>query len=364
MARCRSYVELPYTLPQDSTLFLLLGEDTPDIWKRKLDWVAERGGMALINVHPDYLCFDQSSNSRVYPARLYAEFLDYAKSKHGGRYWHALPRDIAKFVNANHSVFPERIALHVEVAAPVAKKIWIDLENTPHIPFFNPIMRELRARGHEVVLTARDAYQTCEMADLYGLEYERIGHHYGKNHLKKVWGLLARSSQLIPFARRERPDLVAESRFAHPEPISRILGIPTVSIMDYEHTASLSLAKSQWLINPEIVASKGEHIRHYSGIKEDVYVPDFKPDPPLQGAARPRRRSGRRDRAPSSHRSPLPQPRGRDPLRHFMDRACATPGVKSILLPRNKRQEPRSARSPRNGSRTTRPSSPRASSMA
>ena len=37
------YVELPYTLPQDSTLFLVLGEKTNDIWKRKLDWVARHG---------------------------------------------------------------------------------------------------------------------------------------------------------------------------------------------------------------------------------------------------------------------------------------------------------------------------------
>src|ERR1035441_289422 len=33
------YVEMPYTLPQDSTLFLLLGERQPDIWFQKLDWI-------------------------------------------------------------------------------------------------------------------------------------------------------------------------------------------------------------------------------------------------------------------------------------------------------------------------------------
>ena len=47
----RGYLELPYTLPQDSTLFLLLSEKTTEIWRRKLDWIAEHGGMALINTH-------------------------------------------------------------------------------------------------------------------------------------------------------------------------------------------------------------------------------------------------------------------------------------------------------------------------
>src|SRR5262245_14369721 len=54
----KPYVELPYTLPQDSTLFLLLNERGIDVWKRKLDWVAAHGGLALINVHPDYMDFD------------------------------------------------------------------------------------------------------------------------------------------------------------------------------------------------------------------------------------------------------------------------------------------------------------------
>ena len=43
------FVELPYTLPQDSTLFLLFRESTTDIWMRKLDWVAQQRGMALLN---------------------------------------------------------------------------------------------------------------------------------------------------------------------------------------------------------------------------------------------------------------------------------------------------------------------------
>src|SRR5208283_1150115 len=44
------YVELPYTLPQDSTLFLVLRERTPEIWLRKLDWIVQHGGMALVDV--------------------------------------------------------------------------------------------------------------------------------------------------------------------------------------------------------------------------------------------------------------------------------------------------------------------------
>ena len=93
------YVELPYTLPQDSTLFLVLGETTPEIWMRKLDWIAENGGMALVIVHPDYVSFNGSRQTTTdYPAELYREFLTYVKTKYSGEYWNALPKEVAKHV--------------------------------------------------------------------------------------------------------------------------------------------------------------------------------------------------------------------------------------------------------------------------
>jgi glycosyltransferase involved in cell wall biosynthesis len=93
------YVELPYTLPQDSTLFLVLRESTPEIWMRKLDWIAQHGGMVLLDVHPDYISFNGSPQTTTqYPVALYRQFLDYVKTKYAGQYWHALPRQVAAFI--------------------------------------------------------------------------------------------------------------------------------------------------------------------------------------------------------------------------------------------------------------------------
>ena len=92
------YVELPYTLPQDSTLFLVLGEKTNDIWKRKLDWVARHGGLALVNVHPDYTAFGDRVSRAEFPVILYEEFLAHVSAQFGDAAWRALPRDIAQFV--------------------------------------------------------------------------------------------------------------------------------------------------------------------------------------------------------------------------------------------------------------------------
>ncbi len=90
------YVELPYTLPQDFTLFAVLRERGPGIWKTKLDWLAAHGGMALLNVHPDYVDFgEQSRNGSTYPVDWYREFLEYIAGKYHGLIWNALPREVA-----------------------------------------------------------------------------------------------------------------------------------------------------------------------------------------------------------------------------------------------------------------------------
>jgi glycosyltransferase involved in cell wall biosynthesis len=90
------YVELPYTLPQDSTLFLVLRETTPQIWLQKLDWIAAHGGMTLVDVHPDYMSFDGGRHSnREYPVRLYVELLQHAIRKHAGQFWNPTPRELA-----------------------------------------------------------------------------------------------------------------------------------------------------------------------------------------------------------------------------------------------------------------------------
>lgn len=91
------YVELPYTLAQDFTLFVLLREKNIDIWKKKLDWIAKNGGMALVNTHPDYMCFDGNPGLEEYPVQYYQDLLDYVQDRYAGQYWHVLPREVAGF---------------------------------------------------------------------------------------------------------------------------------------------------------------------------------------------------------------------------------------------------------------------------
>jgi glycosyltransferase involved in cell wall biosynthesis len=97
--RPRGYVELPYTLVQDFNLFIVLQEKTIDIWTRKLAWIAQQGGMALTDTHPDYMAFGAGPITKgdEYSVAHYRHFLEHIRETYEGKYWHALPRDVAAF---------------------------------------------------------------------------------------------------------------------------------------------------------------------------------------------------------------------------------------------------------------------------
>jgi hypothetical protein len=172
------------------------------------------------------------------------------------------------------------------VTAPPGRsaKIWIDLDNSPHVPFFAPIVEELEHSGHKILLTARDCFQVCELADLHNLTYRRIGRHYGKNLLWKLAGLCWRSLQMVPTVLRDKPALALSHGSRSQLLVANLLGIPSVTIADYEFARIWTLVHPTWVLTPEMIAdstihARKEHILKYPGIKEDVYAPRFNPDP-------------------------------------------------------------------------------------
>ena len=98
----KGFLEMPYTLPQDHLLFVILKEKNINIWKKKLDWIAEKGGMALVNTHADYINFDGGKlGDEEYPISYYFDFLNYVKQKYCDQYWNVLPADVVRFWKNN-----------------------------------------------------------------------------------------------------------------------------------------------------------------------------------------------------------------------------------------------------------------------
>ena len=110
------------------------------------------------------------------------------------------------------------------------------IDNPPHVPFFLPIIDELRAQGIEIILTARNIYQDGELLEFFQLPCKVIGRHYGKNKFLKVAGNCLRTVQLAPTAAGSRPDLAVSHGSRAQLLISKAMRIPTMMLHDYEHS--------------------------------------------------------------------------------------------------------------------------------
>ena len=164
--------------------------------------------------------------------------------------------------------------------------IWIDMDNSPHIPFFDPIIRELAQRGYLITITIRDCFQVAGLADLHGLSYSRVGKHYGKNRMLKIGGTVYRSLQLSRIALKVGASMALSHGSRSQMLASKLLRIPSMMIGDYEHAKAFPLIYPDCLVVPEIIEDTMitmpvKWIRKYPGIKEDVYVPDFSPEPKI-----------------------------------------------------------------------------------
>lgn len=222
-------------------------------------------------------------------------------------------------------------------------KIWIDLDNSPHVPLFKPIGLELNRRGYEVLFTARDCFQVCALADLHRLSYVKVGRHWGKNKVMKGLGLLCRALQLVPATLRFRPDVALSHGSRSQMILCTLLRIPMVVMFDYEHAKPFPGTRPDWMIVPEALPEEGmlrdrERVGRYAGIKEDVYVPDFVPDPGVLP-----RLGIHEDEIVVTLRPPATEAHyfRQESLELFegtMERLGSAPGVRVVILPRNDKQ--------------------------
>ncbi len=223
------------------------------------------------------------------------------------------------------------------------KKIWIDLDNSPHVPFFLPIIDGLKDAGHQVFLTARDSYQVCELLELHNLTCRVVGRHYGKRHLLKLLGTGLRALQLLPLVIRERPDLAVSHGSRGQFLIAWLLRIPTIIMFDYEFVNSTGFLRPDWLFVPEVIPAERlsqapDHVFRYPGLKEDVYVPRFKPEPGVRdflGVGKDELMVTVRPPATEAH---YHNPEGETFLAECLQFLLEQSSSRVVLLPRNEKQ--------------------------
>jgi predicted glycosyltransferase len=231
-------------------------------------------------------------------------------------------------------------------------RIWIDLANSPHVPFFAALAGEFARRGHAVEFTARRYAQTLELAGAAGLGPAVRGGHGGGRLSGKGANILGRAWSLARWARGRGFDLAVSHNSYSQIPAARALGLRAVTLMDYEHQPANHLAfrLASRVVVPEAFpeealrrfGARPSKVRRYRGIKEDVYLADFEPDPTFAASLR-----GRFGVDASSDTLVVVRPPASEALYHrfenelfeeLLNRLLAREGVKVLLLARTDAQ--------------------------
>jgi hypothetical protein len=104
-------VELPITLVQDHTLFVLLRSTDEAVWVQKTEYLRERGGMALLLTHPDYMEGERELGA-------YERYL--ARFSEDAEVWRALPNEVSSWWRRRAASKLERTAQGWRVMGPAA----------------------------------------------------------------------------------------------------------------------------------------------------------------------------------------------------------------------------------------------------
>lgn len=235
-------------------------------------------------------------------------------------------------------------------------RIWIDLANSPHVPFFRALVDRFNVTNHEVVLTARDFAETVALANAAHLDPTVIGGHGGGKLSGKAGNLVQRGLALARWARGKKFDIALSHNSYSQILAARALSLPAITLMDYEHQPANHLAFrfASRIIVPRAFPAEALHrfgaaeekIRTYDGTKEDVYLAGFHPDPVFNNTLAA---LGVRD----TDILIVVRPPASEALYHrfenelfdaLLNRLENTPGVKVIFLPRAETQRSQARR--------------------
>ena len=169
-------------------------------------------------------------------------------------------------------------------------RVWVDITNSPHVPFFRPLLRLLADDGHEVEVTAREFAQTLELLDRSAIEHRVVGPaHGGGGVLGKARAMAGRLPALRRFAQGRRFDLALAHGSHEVMLVARSLGIPGATAHDYEFATlqhQLGLRAARRVVFPEAIpaerlrrlGARPPKLVQYPGLEEEYYLADVEPD--------------------------------------------------------------------------------------
>ena len=160
----------------------------------------------------------------------------------------------------------------------MGKTIWIDIDNPPQVQYLLPFKTELEKKGFKVLITARNYGITFELLKDKDIDFIPIGKIFPKQTIKKIFGLVKRTNDLIKHISKKNIAFVISSSRSSAL-AARIKNIPCFIICDYEYSELkfYKMMKAN-IIFPEVIPhnffqekgfDKNRRIG-FKGLKEDI----------------------------------------------------------------------------------------------
>jgi hypothetical protein len=166
-------------------------------------------------------------------------------------------------------------------------KIWFDITNTPQVHFLLGIRNILQQLGYnDFIFTVREFSETSKLlSQQVDVSFQTIGGHYGKNMLKKSFGLISRFLQVhqLPFGYDLSVSCGSESAIwsAWIKQRKSIAFGDNDTAQQWTYSLFVDFAFFPNAIPKKKLERQGlkGKLYLYNGYKEDIYLSFYKPDP-------------------------------------------------------------------------------------
>ncbi len=154
--------------------------------------------------------------------------------------------------------------------------------------FFRPIIEVLQ-KDFDVFITARDFSETISLLKMFNMDYIPVGRYGGRGKVGKVVSMFGRVKGFLNLFKGEKPHLAVSHNSYDQILASRLMGIRNITFMDYDKQPANHLAfrlsdivvVQEWFPEDALRRFGAKRVIKYRGLKEELYLKDFKPNPEI-----------------------------------------------------------------------------------
>ncbi len=168
-------------------------------------------------------------------------------------------------------------------------RIMIDILHPAHVHFFRNFIKEMKKRGHKILVTARKKDVALDLLKLYGIEHKVLS-ELKPGRLNMILELIKRNIRFIRLAREFKPDITIGLMGATIATTNPLLKSKCIVCWDTEHSKFSNFIVyllADVVINPDCYEEKvfkmhGKKV-NYPGYHELMYLHPkrFKPNPSI-----------------------------------------------------------------------------------